>query len=154
MKKKIFVVVGSTYPLDRLIKEVDDFDLKKFEVFAQIGESELKPKNIKFVNFLNYDKIQQKIKWADVVISHAGIGTILDCLTQNKKIILFPRLKRFGEAVDDHQIEICTTFEEKYGIKWTKNEKEIHKLLDGIRPVKISKKRRLEREIEKIIKRL
>lgn len=149
MKKKIFVTVGSTYPLDRLIIEADKLDSKKFEVFAQIGESNLKPKNIKYKKMLDYSEQNKKIAWADIIISHAGVGTILDCFSQKKQIILFPRLKKFGEAIDDHQIEICKAFEKKYGVKWTTNKLE--GLLNNVKPVKINKKNKLLKEIEKII---
>lgn len=126
MKKKIFVTVGSTYPFDRLIKEIDNLgENKNYEIFAQIGESKFEPKNIKFKRFLEYEEVQKKIKWADLVISHAGIGTIIDCLSKNKKLILFPRLKRYKEAIDDHQTEIAKAFEKKYKIKYTLNEKDI-----------------------------
>ena len=140
MKTKIFVTVGSTYSLNRLIKEIDLFDSNKFEIFAQIGETTIHPKNIKFKKFLDYEKMIKKINWADTIITHAGVGTIIDCLAQNKKIILFPRLKTFNEAVDDHQIEICKAFEKKYGIIWTKDEKLLQTMLNSkktlINPIK------------------
>lgn len=126
MKKKIFVTVGSTYPFDRLIKEIDTLgENKSYDIFAQIGESKLKPENIKFKKFLEYEEIQKKINWADIIISHAGVGTIIDCLSKSKKLILFPRLKKYGEAIDDHQIEIAKAFEKKYKIKYALNEKDI-----------------------------
>ncbi|MDD3083572.1 MAG: glycosyltransferase [Candidatus ainarchaeum sp.] len=151
MKTKIFVTVGSTYPLNRLINEIDKLSSKEFEVFAQIGESELKPKNIKYSRILKQKKIIEKIKWCDIVISHAGVGTIIEVLNQNKKLILFPRLKKFGEAIDDHQTEICKAFGKKYEIKWTTNEKKIEKLLKNIKKIKVKKENKLVREIEKII---
>ena len=83
MKNKIFVTVGSTYPLDRLIKEIETLNKDKFEIFAQIGESKLNPE-LNYKKFLNYKEIQNKIKWADIVISHAGIGTILDAVGRIK----------------------------------------------------------------------
>jgi len=147
-RTKIFVTVGSTYPLDRLIKESNKFDTKKFEIFAQIGESAFEPKNIKWTKFLDYDKLQEKIKWADVIISHAGIGTIIDCLSQKKQLILFPRLKKYGEAVDDHQIEICKAFEKKYNIKWPKNEKGLEKILKKDRQTHLKKRNLLVKEIK------
>jgi len=116
-KTKIFVTIGSTYPLDRLIKEIDKLnENKNFEIFAQIGESELIPKNIDFSKFLNHYEMQKKITWADLIISHGGVGTIIDVLSQNKQLILFPRLKKFNEAIDDHQLEICKAFNKKYEI--------------------------------------
>lgn len=143
-------MVGSTYPFDRLIKAIDS--LKGFEVFAQIGDSSLKPKNINYSKILSSHEINKKIVWSDVIISHAGVGSIIDLISLEKKFILFPRLKKFGEAVDDHQTEICEAFEKKYNVKWTTNEKELLKLLKDLRPVKINKKNKLVKEIDKIIK--
>ena len=61
MKTKIFVTVGSTYPLDRLIKEIDIINKnKKYEIFAQIGKSEYNPKNINYAQFLDSATIQNK----------------------------------------------------------------------------------------------
>ena len=152
MKTKIFVSVGSTFPLDRLIEQIDSLDLNKFEIFAQIGETKYSPKNIKSSKFLDYDKLQQKIIWADLIITHAGIGTIIDCLTQNKKIILFPRLKKFGESIDDHQLEICKVFNKKYHIEWAANEKELKNLIKTNKKIKIIKKEnKLVKEIERLI---
>ncbi len=151
--KKIFVIIGSTYPLDRLIKEIDKINEKKeLDIFAQIGESNYLPKNIKFVKFLEHKSIIKKIKESDIIITHAGVGTIIDVLSLNKKLILFPRLKKYGEAIDDHQIEICKAFERKFGISWTKNEKEIEKLIKNTKKQKLLKKEnKLVREISSII---
>lgn len=152
MNIKIFVTVGSTYPLDRLIKELDKLGTnKKYEIFAQIGKSKYFPKNIKFEELLTYDQMQEKIKWADIIISHAGAGSIIDLIASGKKFILFPRLKKYDEAVDDHQIEICKAFEKKYRIKWTQNEKNISTLTNSLKPIRKNKKSILSEEITKLI---
>ena len=138
MSTKIFVTVGSTYPLNRLIKEIDKIgENKSYEIFAQIGESDLILKNIAFKKFLTYMEMQSKMKWADLIISHAGAGSIIELLVLGKPFILFPRLKKFGEAVDDHQVEICKAFEKKYNIKYTTEQT---KLLDLIKNKKANSK--------------
>lgn len=45
---------------------------------------------------------------ADVVISHAGVGSALTALRCGKRPILVPREAWRGEHVDDHQIQIAT----------------------------------------------
>lgn len=150
-RMKIFIITGSTYPLDRLIKEIDKIG-NKYEIFAQIGKSNYKPKNIKFEKFLEQEIIIKKIKWSDLVIAHAGVGTIIDVLSLNKKLILFPRLKKHKEAIDDHQLEICKAFEKKFGINYTTNEKEIEKLIKSNKKIKkIRKKNKLVNEIKGLI---
>lgn len=152
MSTKVFALIGSTYPLDRLTKELDLIaENKKYEVFAQIGESTYLPKNIEYAKFLDSKELEKKIKWADIIVSHAGAGSIIDLLTSDKKFVLFPRLKKFGEAVDDHQIELCKAFGKKYGIKYTENEKELIELLKGVTKPKITKDNKLVNEIKSLI---
>ncbi|MDD3127507.1 MAG: glycosyltransferase [Candidatus Izemoplasmatales bacterium] len=156
MVTKIFATVGSTYPLDRLTKELDSIgENKKYKIFAQIGESEYIPKNIEFTKFLTYQEMQSKIKWADLIISHAGAGSIIDLLISKNKFVLFPRLKQYNEAVDDHQLELCEAFNKKYKIKYSTNAKELVKLLDDKKlTVKIKKDSKLTKEIKKLIQPL
>jgi UDP-N-acetylglucosamine transferase subunit ALG13 len=47
---------------------------------------------------------------ADIIITHAGAGCIIDSLVAGKPTIVFPRLKKFGEHTDDHQLEIAKAF--------------------------------------------
>lgn len=153
MVKKIFATVGSTYPLDRMIKELDSVGKdKKYKIFAQIGESEYTPKNIEFTKFLTYTKMQSKIKWADLIISHAGAGSVIDLLTSNKNFILFPRLKKYSEAVDDHQLELCEAFEKRYGISYILKESGLEKNLNfRIKLIKKNKSKSLVNTIKKFI---
>jgi len=132
MKKiRILSLVGSTYPLDRLTKQVDELGKdKKYEIFSQIGESNYIPKNIRWSKFLAYKELQNKINWADIIISHAGAGSIIDVLASKKRLLLFPRLKQYGEAVDDHQLEICKAFAKKYRLQYTTKKIKIGKIVD------------------------
>jgi UDP-N-acetylglucosamine transferase subunit ALG13 len=156
MAIKIFSIVGSTYPLDRLTMELDLLgEDKKYQIFAQVGESKYTPKNITYKGFLNYNEMQSKIKWADFIISHAGAGSIIDLLTSKKKFILFPRLKKYGEAVDDHQLEICKAFEKKYHIKYTTDSKQLTELIAKIKSnSKTKTNSKLSKEITKLIQAL
>lgn len=153
MVTKIFATVGSTYPLDRLTRELDAIgENKKYKIFAQIGESDYKPKNIEFAKFMTYKEMQDKIKWADLIISHAGAGSIIDLLISKKKFVLFPRLKEFKEAVDNHQLELCEAFGKKYKLKYTKESAELPKLLENKKlSTKIKKDSKLVKEIKKLI---
>lgn len=149
---KIFATVGSTYPLDRLIKELDLIgESKNYKIFAQIGESEFKPKNIEFTKFLTYKEMQAKIRWANLIISHAGAGSIIDLLTSNKKFILFPRLKKYNEAIDDHQLELCEAFEKTYNINYTTKSSKIIHLFKSIKIKNNKNETKLIKSIKEII---
>jgi len=114
---KIFVSVG-TRPnqFDRLVKEMDLLAKnKQMQVFIQNGNSTYTPKYAKFTKFLGYAEQLKEIKSSELVVMHAGAGTLIDALSNNKSIILFPRLEKFGEHTNDHQIELCQAINKKYG---------------------------------------
>jgi UDP-N-acetylglucosamine transferase subunit ALG13 len=127
----IFVSVG-TYKkgFDRLIKEIDLLKEKKLikeEIIAQIGHGKYIPKNIKYEKFFEEEEMEKNIKKCTIYITHAGVGSVMKGLNFGKKIIILPRLKKFDEAVDDHQIEIAEKLSGK--IIYCKNEKEIKKAI-------------------------
>lgn len=111
MKKfKIFVAVGNhRSPFDRLISEIDSIAGKNLSwvISAQTGNSTYVPKNFEYKNFVSEKELLEGMKGSDLVICHAGAGSIINALSIGKKIILVPRMKRFGEHTDDHQIELA-----------------------------------------------
>ena len=111
----IFVLVGThTQPFDRLLKKIDNLieDGKIVEsVVAQIGISEYIPKNYKFKSFFPEKERSALIGLASIVITHAGAGNIIDSIKVGKRIIVVPRLKDFGEHVDNHQLELAKALE-------------------------------------------
>lgn len=111
----IFVTVGThTKPFDRLLKEVDRLVKEKKikeKVIMQIGNSTYKPKYTKYFKFTTSDEIDKLNKKANVVITHGGAGSLLKALGYEKKIVAVPRLKKFDEHVNDHQIEIVRELE-------------------------------------------
>lgn len=112
----IFVVVGTQkFQLNRLLKQVDaliENEIIKEEVFAQIGHSDYCPKHYKAVDFLPKNQFDSIVDKCDLLITHGGVGTIISGLNRNKKIIVYPRLAKYKEHIDDHQLEIATAFSE------------------------------------------
>lgn len=111
----IFVTVGTQFPFDRLIKAVDvaaGKGLFREEVFAQIGESDYVPENFDFAKTLEKARFDELVDKASVMISHAGMGTITIALANHKPLLVMPRLKKYGEAVNDHQLDITRHFED------------------------------------------
>lgn len=111
----IFLTVGTQFDFDRLVKAVDDAvgqGVIDEEVFAQIGDGKYEPKNIKFAKMLEKQDFDDKLAEASAIISHAGIGTITTAINLNKPVLVMPRLKKFGELVNDHQLHTACKFEE------------------------------------------
>ncbi|MCL2426018.1 MAG: glycosyl transferase [Oscillospiraceae bacterium] len=111
----IFVIVGTQkFQLNRLIKSLDELVDKgklKMPIVAQIGHSDYKPKNYEFYRFLEKSEFVKYISDADVVITQGGVNSIMTVLSYNKPIIIYPRLAKYGEHVDNHQREFAEALE-------------------------------------------
>lgn len=105
----IFVTVGSrSYPFDRLFKKIDELyeeGVLTDSMFAQIGTSTYKPKHYEYKDFISPEEFAVKIKGADIVVSHGASGSIMKALNAGKKVITVTRLEKYGEHINDHQIQ-------------------------------------------------
>lgn len=105
----IFITVGSrNYPFDRLFKKIDE--LYETEVitepsFAQIGTSTYRPKHYEYKDYISQEEFDEKIKNASIVVSHGASGSIMKALNAHKKVIAVTRLEKYGEHINDHQIQ-------------------------------------------------
>lgn len=143
----IFVTIGTKdYKFDRIVKAMD-----KENVVMQIGHS-VKPKKAKYFEFLKKQEIYDWMKWSDVIVCHAGTGTIMEAIDFGKKIVVVPRQKKFREHVDDHQVLFAKFVEKKFGLKIVFDEKNLWR---AIKNCSISKKIKqnnlLLNELNKII---
>lgn len=95
----------------------------KETVFAQIGYSDYRPQNYEFIDFLPKDKFEEKIEECSLLITHSGVSSIISGLNKNKPIIVYPRLKKYKEHVDDHQLEIAKSFADlNYVLVWGRRQ--------------------------------
>lgn len=110
----IFVTVGSrNYPFDRLFKKLDELyedGILKEPLFAQIGTSKYQPKHYDYKDFITQEEFLEKIETADIVVSHGASGSIMKALNAGKKVIAVTRLKKYGEHINDHQIQNNVAF--------------------------------------------
>ncbi len=114
----IFVTVGTQLAFDRLIEAVDSWagEHPGETVFAQIGPGQYKPRNCTFADFVPPDKANDLIRTADLIISHAGMGSILTALKYQKPILVLPRKASLGEHRNEHQLATAKWLGKKSGI--------------------------------------
>lgn len=113
----ILVTTGTQLPFDRLIMAIDELAPSLNEpVFAQIGVSGYRPRNIEWTAKLHPAQFDERMRAASLVVSHAGIGTILRAKRYGKPIILFPRQVIHGEQRNDHQLATCAQLAGEPGI--------------------------------------
>jgi UDP-N-acetylglucosamine transferase subunit ALG13 len=103
----IFVTVGTNEAtFDRLLRAVAELE-PGTDVVVQHGHSSaLAPAGATLIPFLSFDEMSELVRSANAVVTHAGVGSILLALTNGKRPIVVPRRKQYGEAVDDHQVEL------------------------------------------------
>ena len=158
----IFVTLGSQkFQFNRLLIEIDRLvEEGKIteEVFAQTGYSDYEPKNYEYKNFLDRDEFSDIMGKCDKVITHGGTGAIIGAVKKEKKVIAIPRLAKFGEHVDDHQLQIIEQFEEMNFIKSIKEIDELENSLLEIENLKfnsyVSNTKNILSSLEKFIEKI
>jgi len=114
--KKILVTFG-TYKLqfNRILIELDNLKKSgelKAEIVAQIGASDYIPENFEYFDYCGQSVMHSLISESDLIICQGGSGSIMDSLMMGKRVIAIPRLKCFGEFLDDHQLELVKEMED------------------------------------------
>jgi UDP-N-acetylglucosamine transferase subunit ALG13 len=90
---------------ERLVKEMDKIAGKiEEEVIMQIGGTKYVPMNAKYYVYVAEERIKELCRQSRIVVAHGGVGTILDVLQEGTPAVVVPRLKKYGEVIDDHQL--------------------------------------------------
>lgn len=109
----IFCTIGTQAPFDRFLKIVDEAAANlDEEVIAQVYDSHYEAKNIKTIDFLPPDEFQELFNSARLIVAHAGMGTIISAMQQQKPIIVFPRIAKLGEHRNEHQLATAEKMKE------------------------------------------
>ncbi|HEX2945826.1 MAG TPA: PssE/Cps14G family polysaccharide biosynthesis glycosyltransferase [Clostridia bacterium] len=132
----IFVCLGTQeFQFDRLLKKLDELAARgviKDEIVAQTGYSTYKPLRFRYEKFLNFDEFDDLLEKSSLVITHGGTGTIIKALRRGKRVIAVPRMKKYGEHVDDHQREIIAVFSEKNLIMGLDDTEQLEEALSRV----------------------
>jgi UDP-N-acetylglucosamine transferase subunit ALG13 len=129
----IFVTVGSQLPFDRLIQAIDEIapSLKDNNIVAQVFGMKYQPKNIKTLDYIAPADFKGYIDAADLIISHAGTGTILSVAQLAKPLIVFPRSGKLKETRNDHQMATCRKLEEISLLQVAYDKHELKEKIDA-----------------------
>ena len=135
----IFVTVGTQGPFDRLVDVVDDWARRtaRSDVFAQVGPTKNPPHHIRWVRSLPAAEFTENVERAQVVVSHAGMGTIITALEFGTPLIVMPRRAALQEQRNDHQVATARRFNElgRIGVAFDDHELAEHlKAIDKLGP--------------------
>ncbi len=125
------------------------------KVIAQIGntkfETKLPNSKMELIKFTTPKQLNELIQDSSFIITHGGVGTIIEGIDLGKKIIAVPRLKKYKEHVNDHQLQIIQNFDNKGYIIGTRCVEDIENSLDRVEKFV---PRRYESNNEKFVEKL
>jgi UDP-N-acetylglucosamine transferase subunit ALG13 len=130
----IFVTVGTELPFNRLVQAVDEwaFLAGRNDVFAQIGETDWKPKHIQFSQFIDPREFTERLVSASRIVAHAGMGSILTALNYGKPILVMPRSAALQEHRNDHQLATARRLLQMGRISVAFDEQELRRKLERL----------------------
>jgi UDP-N-acetylglucosamine transferase subunit ALG13 len=106
----IYVTVGTNEArFDRLLDAVAQLRVDEALV-VQHGPSPVRAPSAQHFDYLPFSQVVELVRSARVVVTHAGVGSVMVALANRKRPVVVPRLRMFGEAVDDHQVAFGRRF--------------------------------------------
>ena len=142
----IFVTIGMhTAGFERLIRKMDELaGTTNEEVVMQIGYTKYTPKTAKYFQFTTEDELKELSLKARVVVTH-GAMTIVDALEQGTPVVAVPRLQKYREHINDHQLYFVQELEKDGKVIAVYNVDKLEEALKkaDLKPVDLAKDRRL-----------
>ena len=130
----LFVTTGTQFPFDRLLSSIDTWagNNQQVKVVAQTCESSLSFEHLTAHDFLSPEQYKEITDNSSVIVSHAGMGTIITAHETELPIIIMPRLFSLNEHRNDHQLATVKKFRNTVGVYVAENEDELFNLLNNI----------------------
>ncbi len=132
----IFLAVGTQLPFDRLTRALDQWCAQRgtgedvFGQIGQIGPDNYTPQHFEWQSQIGPDAFNARMEEADIIIAHAGMGTIITALCMQKPIAIMARRAHLQEQRNDHQFATVKHFGEKPGVYPLQDEKDLALVLD------------------------
>ena len=139
----IFVTLGTNdESFERLLKaidkEIDKGNIKE-KVIVQAGCTKYSSKNMEIFDLVTKEEFDKLISECDLLITHGGVGSILTGINKGKKVIAVPRLAKYKEHGNDHQLQIVENFSERKYILAVKDLNKLGKTIEKAKKFKPQK---------------
>ncbi len=139
----IFVTLGTNdESFERLLKAIDkeiEKGIIKEKVIVQAGCTKYTSKNMEIFDLISRDEFEKYIEECDLLITHGGVGSILTGINKGKKIIAVPRLSKYKEHGNDHQLQIVDNFSKRKYILAVKDLNKLGKTIEKAKSFKPQK---------------
>lgn len=119
-------------------KEIENGNIKE-KVIAQIGTTKYESKNMELFDLIPRERFDALIEECSLLITHGGVGSILTGVTKGKKVIAAPRLSKYKEHINDHQIQIVERFAKEKYILELKDFSKLGKIIEKSKSFKPKK---------------
>ena len=132
----IFLTIGTHEPFDRLVRVADKWieqTSHEHELVAQAvspTSGAYNPKSFKMIPHLSPADYEERILQADLIVSHAGMGSILTAFTHGKPIVIMPRRGHLRETRNDHQYTTVKNLPKRPGLFVAQDEIEFPNVMD------------------------
>jgi UDP-N-acetylglucosamine transferase subunit ALG13 len=128
----IFVTVGTQLPFDRLVCAVDAWAAARPEVglFAQVGPGAAPPAHLPHTAFVSPARADELMRCAELIVAHAGMGSLLTAMGYGKPILIMPRRAALGEHRNDHQLATARWMAQRPGVSVAWDESQVAARLD------------------------
>lgn len=131
---KIFIPLGTQkFQFNRLVEAVNRLVkaglYKPEDIIIQSAIYETIPQ-FKYYSTMPLEQFNNCLQKSELVITHSGVNSIVSCMKLKKPLIIAPRQKKYGEHVDNHQMEIAALMKEKYNVIVAEEFDNLYKIIN------------------------
>jgi UDP-N-acetylglucosamine transferase subunit ALG13 len=132
----IFLTIGSHEPFDRLVRAFDQWcaahpEVEAFAQIAHVGDGGYRPRHCQWTEKLGPADYAARFAGASLVVSHAGMGSIITAMDMGKPLVIMPRRGHLQETRNDHQWATARRFAGKQGLFVADDETALAATIDG-----------------------
>jgi UDP-N-acetylglucosamine transferase subunit ALG13 len=112
--RRVVVSVGTErFPFSRIFDCISRAALDHADTVWQTGHTQVSGLPGTARTWIPADELNAAVEAADLVVTHAGVGSVLTALRAGRYPLIFPRLRALGEHIDDHQVELASLLQER-----------------------------------------
>ena len=132
----IFITAGTQLPFDRLVEVIDEIasQHKDTTFVIQALNSKFEARHVKVIDFISAAQFDHYVEESQLIISHAGMGTIITALVKKKPIIVMPRLLKYKEHRNEHQLGTCKQMDKLGYVHVAYDEQELKTMFNQMWP--------------------
>ena len=136
--------------LEEVEKNIENGNIQD-RVVVQAGFTKYKSEKMEIFDMVSQDRMNELIDEADLIITHGGVGSMMSAIRKGKKVIAVPRKKEYGEHVNNHQMEMISTFAKQGLIIGLNDVSELEQALNKVENIKLGENKEETSNIINII---